>query len=84
MYKICETRALCKQNIRESVVTCEQVLSGVWGAPGKLARRLSNVTRCVFYRFGQGASANHAVNCLFTFKLFRQFSSFRINRFSYF
>ena len=54
------------------------------GAPGKLSLRLSDVTRCEFFLYGQGASANHAVNCLFTFKLFRQFSSFRIILFSYF
>ena len=95
------TRALFKQNIRESVVACEQVLSGVWGgkeggrdpsplplptpgAPGELARRLSDLTRCGLCLWGQEASANHAVNCLFTFKLFRQFSSFRIILFSYF
>ena len=83
------TRALFKQNTRESVVACEQVLSGVWGgkegerdpsplslptpgAPGDLACRLSDSTRCEFFLCGQGASANQAVDCLFTFKLFRQ------------
>ena len=95
------TRALFKQNTRESVVACEQALSGVWGGkegerdpsplslpilgfPGELARRPSDLTRCGFCLCGQRASGNHAVNYLFTFKLFRQLSSFRIILFSYF